>query len=391
MANQKDVVILHGMFSCSSVMRPLERALERRGIYRKLHSLDIKSLSHRQVPKVYAEKNAILVAKELDRKVSTRSLSRKFDVIGHSNGGYVALFLHRYLMKGEIDLTFTVASPKGFSLLNEIDLPKERCNKIFHFRGGVDGVPFGFQHNPGNGEYVITFPDEGHSSIHLDSDKNGLADIVALANGKGSPEAFVDNAHTIHIWPFCKSELGIKKTSQIPFSTTGGFLLCNGMHDTKLETFKAEKAYWDTLFMATPKTLQSIGAYAIVRLHRYVKIRSLLNEKLSRVHRNIATAQMYGKDLRDGLTSLELARVNLTNQIHQVERRVDLFYAAAKRRHKIKLERAVRPLHIARAVSETMGIVTDDVLICLTQLLEESEQEFSIYFNDPIVREIEKG
>ncbi len=384
----KDAVIIHGMFSCSLAMRPFARALEKRGIYRKIHLVDIQSWTHRKAPQVYAEQNAKRIAEQLDRKVSKRALTSTIDVIGHSNGGYVAIFLKQFLYKADVDLTFTVASPKGLPQLAKIDVLGPHRRKLIHFRGGVDGVPFGFNHNPGEGKVVITFPDEGHSSIHLDADRNGLADVIAWANGKSLPHLFVDESKVIHVWQFCGEEMKQSHKPTSPMRASIGYSVCNGIHDEKLDSLKAEKKYWDVLFSSAPKSPATVGAYAVARLQRYIRMRALLNEHLDRVRSAMNYAKIYGKALKAELDSLSSQSNEISSRVEKIDKRIEVFYSSARKRHKLKLDRAIHPLSVARSICEFLDSVGDSELNGITALFSESKREFERYFQESMTKAI---
>ena len=166
---KKDAIIIHGMFSNASNMRGLKKSLAKRGCYRKIHAISINRLDHTHIPQLKAKENAKRICEiEIPKLKKNDKNFHRFDVIGHSNGGYVGLAMASMLEEDILDCVFTVATPKGIAdTLIDYDIRHRSSTKIIHFRGGVDSVPFGYQHNPGNGGVVISFPDEGHSSIHL--------------------------------------------------------------------------------------------------------------------------------------------------------------------------------------------------------------------------------
>jgi len=381
-ASTKDLVIIHGMFSDALAMRPLKRAFEKRTIYRKIHPKNLSVARHRKIPRIYAEENAAEIARQLDSMVARRSLSETFDVVGHSNGGYVVLFLGSFLERGVIDWTFTVATPKLAPLKSlDIELPSRTRRKVVHFRGGVDAVPSGYKHNPGEGRLVVTFPDEGHSSIHLGADSNGLADFVALINSASTTDAFVDDSGKIHIWPHCREEVPAGNVvSKLPGKLTE-CVVCDGMHDFKLETLKQNKDSWRAFFLGDP-TPRSLATYSVYRLQRFLKIRSVLNKRLADANQQLAFAKLHRKALLSELKEAQETLTRLADKLAGIDKRVEIFFDAAHKRHKERLDKVVHPLVLAEAYAKAAPRIDSASVTELSALLRITTREFERYYQD---------
>ncbi len=398
----KDLVIIHGMNSDAFAMRPLARALERRDVYRKIHRIDLPHASHILVPRAFAESNASELAQDLVRKIKRRSLTKRFDVIGHSNGGYVALYLGNYLERDTIDWTFTIATPKfGKTKLLDVEIPNSRRKKVIHFRGGVDFIPFSYFTNSGEGRLVCTFPDEGHCSLHLDANTNGLADFIALINDAKSSNAFADNKGTIHIWPHCREELGENRPiTKIP-SAMRECTICNGMHDLELETLKQNKVGWEHFLAGTDVALAGASAtspvagaiagarialagarYSLYRIKRFLRIRSILNNKIQASKDQIAAAQLHGDALSAEINSLRKQIDEQHRALVEVEQRLVCFFDAAQSRHKQRLQRALHPLAIAVAYVKAVQAIDDGAVREVVTLLESASDELDLYHQD---------
>lgn len=380
----KDLVLIHGMFSGAIAMRPLARSIEKRGIYRKVIAIDLDNPSHRYVPRVYAESNATNLAAQLDSKISRRALSESFDVLGHSNGGYVALFLNEFLQRGKAEWIFTVATPRGISLdALDIALPAKDKRKVIHFRGALDGVPFGYRHNPADGRLVVSFPDEGHSSLHLGANSNGLADFIGLINKSANSDAFIDSSGTIHIWPHCREEIGAGSIVKVFPGKMTECVVCNGMHDFDLETLKKNKETWASIFLQNPSQPQvALIRYGAHRLERFLKIREVLKRKLRETRDQVHFAKLYGKALRSELRELGETQIRFSKNLDEIDKRLRIFSDAARKRHKDRLEKIVHPLSLAEEYAKALPIVDSEAVAEITRLLVSSSREFETYFRE---------
>lgn len=380
---RKDAVLIHGMFSCALALRPFARALEKRNIYRRIIVEEISSWKHRGIPRLYGRENAEKLAERLQLKIANRSLGSDLDVIGHSNGGYIALFLPEFLTTAKVDYTFTISSPRGMPPLSDFDLPASRRKKIVHFRGGVDITPFGYRHNPGDGEVVITFPDEGHSSLHFSAENNGLADIISWANNKQPDHLFTDQStNVIHPWAFCRDDLRHKELTCSPFRASLDWVVCNGMHDSKLESLKQEKEMWNVVLRFAGTDPKKHLAHALGRLSRYFRLRRHLIRTLERIKNDSSLARLHGNELKVEMLSLQQQNIALQERLLKLDDRISTFFAAACHKHRLQLDAAIRPLNAARHLCASLEKIDEEALNGIADFLRESADEFADYFQD---------
>lgn len=312
-SGEVDAVILHGMLSKAGSMLGLTRALKAREHYRHIARYNLKSWKHRYAPQVLAKQTA----KELASKTILPALSRgrlktPLDLIGHSNGGYVCLLLARELGPSVVRSVFTLATPKGLPLAYEVSGGIRP--RIFHLRGGVDAVPFGGMHNPGNGEWVITLPDEGHCSLHSSADSNGVADLITLLAGRRDSPAFIDSSGLIHLWLHCA-----ENSSQHPLvkmETLPELRVCDGMHDAYLDRLK--------------NTRRISTTSARVRLVAYFSIRRRLTQQREDLEEELAQCRAYGRAAKDELEAIEAENDSLQKRTRLFEKRFKQFLEAFK-------------------------------------------------------------
>jgi hypothetical protein len=294
-------------------MLGLTRALKAREHYRHVARYNLKSWKHRYTPQILAKQ----IAKELVSKTILPALSRgrlktPLDLIGHSNGGYVSLLLAKELGPSIVRSVFTLATPKGLPLGYSVSgLIRSR---IFHLRGGVDGVPFGGMHNPGNGEWIITFPDEGHCSLHSSADSNGVADLITLLAGRRDSPAFIDHSGLIHLWPHCAEN--ISQRPLVTMETLCELRVCDGMHDAYLDRLKSERKI----------NAKSVG----IRLANYFAIRRRLTQQREDLEEELAQCRAYGRAAKSELEAIEAENDNLQKRTRLFEKRLKQFLEAFK-------------------------------------------------------------
>jgi pimeloyl-ACP methyl ester carboxylesterase len=305
-------VILHGMLSNAGSMLSLTRALKAREHYRHIARYNLPSWKHRYTPQVLAKQTA----KELASKTILPALSRgrlktPLHLIGHSNGGYVCLLLAKELGPSIVSSVFTLATPKGLPL--DYKVPG-LFPRIFHLRGGVDGVPFGGMHNPGNGEWIVTFPDEGHRSLHSSADSNGVADLITLLAGRRDSPAFIDSSGLIHVWPHCAQDSS--RRPLVTMETLPKLRVCDGMHD----------AYLDWL-----KSVGKIDTKSVdLRLAAYFFMRWRLTQQREDLEEELAQCRAYGRAAKNELESIEAENDSLQKRTRLFEKRFKEFLEAFK-------------------------------------------------------------
>lgn len=226
----KVAVLIHGMLSSKLQMNKLKTALLLRKCYDKILVFDMP-LTHNIIPYYYTKTDADYAASYITKKIRKNKLIGPIDIIGHSNGGYVALNLMNRL--DNVNYIYTVGTPSANVLNFKFDLIKSNKKSIIHFVGDKDFFrdKLGMETPLSKSRYIVHFPDEGHCSIHSDSDVNGLADIIAYLNGKESSHCFIDNKNTLHIWPFCKGEVS-PNNKRYEIDLSKPIIVCNGIHDT---------------------------------------------------------------------------------------------------------------------------------------------------------------
>jgi hypothetical protein len=308
-----DAVILHGMLSKAGSMLGLTRALKAREHYRNIACYNLKTWKHRYAPQMFARQTAkLLASKTILPALSRGMLKAPLDLIGHSNGGYVCLLLAKELGPSIVRSVFTLATPKGLPL--DYKVSGGIRPRIFHLRGGVDAVPFGGMHNPGNGEWVITFPDEGHCSLHCSADSNGVADLITLLAGRRDLPVFIDSSGLIHVWPHCA-----ENTSRRPLvtvETLPELRVCDGMHD----------AYLDWLKNTRRISTKSVS----VRLAAYFFIRRRLTQQREDLEEELAQCRAYGRVAKCELEAIEAENDSLQKRTRHFEKRFKQFLEAFK-------------------------------------------------------------
>jgi pimeloyl-ACP methyl ester carboxylesterase len=327
-----DAVVLHGMFSGAGSMAQLTRALQKREHYRHVARFDLPSWRHRFTPQVFAEENAaVLASKKIRPALNQGKLAAPLDLIGHSNGGYVCLYLAAELGPKIVRSVYTLGTPRG--LPKEYSVPTAIHHRVYHLRGGNDGVPvFGGSHNPGDGEWVVTFPDEGHCSLHSAADTNGVADIISYLAGMDLPHIFWDDSGTIHPWEWCRDEA--EPAPRRVLGTAGRLTVCDGMHDAVLDRLKVARRVIGA--MPIGGTLAKVlGA----RLGIYLAIRARLVARQESLDEALSEARAYGRELKDEVATLQAEDADLARCLVEFERRATEVVAAFKRECRHDVER----------------------------------------------------
>lgn len=233
-----DSIVIHGMHTSGKSMRRFCSALTKRNCYRYICNFSVFDFRHRLVPKIKERKIARdIVAPEIIRLVESNRIAKEFDLIGHSNGGYVAIHLSEFLPKGYIRNIFTMATPKGFYNLTP---NYYNVNKVVLFVAGMDEYATALKKLFPTENDMVTrnallfrFPDESHCSIHQNADSNGVAEVISYFLGsKKSSHCFVDFNRTLHIHSWCRRECK-ELTKEMPVSMikrTKIFTVCDGVH-----------------------------------------------------------------------------------------------------------------------------------------------------------------
>jgi hypothetical protein len=254
----------------------------------------------------------------------------------------------------DVDRIFTLATPLGFP--QNYELPRRVELRLFHLRGGRDAVPFGWRHNPGGGEWVITFPDEGHCSLHAGAKENGVADLITALSGGSRRSIHVDDRGVIHPWTFCRSE-----SSPQPFGLLGEFtelVVCNGMHDEELEVLKAGRAL-------APEVTLRFCAYLAIR-------RRLINMELS-LGAELRRLRTFGREAETEVGRLRAENHAMESRIAEFDSGVDQFLDAVRERFGVDLRKMRSALQAAEAVS-TASMLGPVQLLELIGLMEEALQ-----------------
>ena len=259
-SGEVDAVILHGMLSKAGSMLGLTRALKAREHYRHITRYNLKSWKHRYAPQVLAKHTAKeLASKKILPALSRGRLKTPLDLIGHSNGGYVC-------------------------------------------------------HNPGNGEWVITLPDEGHCSLHSSADSNGVADLITLLAGRRDSPAFIDSSGLIHLWLHCAENSS--RHPLVKMETLPELRVCDGMHDAYLDRLK--------------NTRRISTTSARVRLVAYFSIRRRLTQQREDLEEELAQCRAYGRAAKDELEAIEAENDSLQKRTRHFEKRFKQFLEAFK-------------------------------------------------------------
>lgn len=313
-----DAVILHGMKSCRENMIQITRALKSRGHYRHIARFDL-GLAHKLVPQIIAKKTAERIAATKVRPALARGrLTAPIDLLGHSNGGYVCLFLAMELGPSLVRSVFTIGTPRGISLL-QYQVPTRI--KLYHLRGGYDGVPFGGEHNPGDGEWVVTFPEERHSSLHVASDSNGVADVIMFLAGKRPASVFVDESGKMHPWQFCREEANQGSVDALRYLRK--LEVCDGMHDTCLTKSKRKR---DTIKgrEGLMKSMRSVAP----RISSFLEIRERLAHRQAALEEEAKLLRGFGAAAREDLHQLKQETEELQKRTNLFDKRIKQFLAA---------------------------------------------------------------
>lgn len=317
-----DAVVLHGMLSGAGSMAPLARALTSRNHYRHIARYQMPSWRHRWVPQTFAESNAEeLVAKKINPALARGTLKAPLDLIGHSNGGYVCLYIADVLGPSIVRSVYTLGSPRGVP--QDYPVPARISTRLFHLRGGVDGVPTGGDHAPGDGAWVITFPDEGHCSLHRAADTNGVADLICFLAGMDSPHLFIDENATIHPWAWCAND--VVQGSRRLLGSAHQLQVCDGVHDALLDWLKAAR----TVIGRSDSLVARVAVYLAIR-ERLVARKEALDGELSE-------ARAFGRGLRQEMAELQAENKDLANRLEEFDRRIQRVSTAFKTECQIDL------------------------------------------------------
>jgi pimeloyl-ACP methyl ester carboxylesterase len=274
------------------------------------------------VPQVLAEKNASELASKHIRPALARGiLKAPLDLIGHSNGGYVCLYLAATLGSSLVRSIYTLGTPRG--LARDYPVPAKLQPCLYHLRGGQDSVPTGGDHSPGDGDWVITFPDEGHRSLHSAADTNGVADIICYLAGMETSQLFVDEQGTIHPWEWCRDEA--EEAPQRRLGSAHRLTVCDGVHDAGLDGLKAAR----TILVET--STGSLGPAVAARLGIYLAIRGRLVAQQEAVAEALAEARAFGLGLREEVAALKAENENLAQRLRAFERRSKLVLLSFRR------------------------------------------------------------
>lgn len=348
-----DAVILHGMFSHAGNMANLASALSEHEHYRSVRRISITAPDFLGVPQVTAWKHAEwLWEKRLRPAIDRGDLLPPFDAIGHSNGGYVALCLASLLGGGIVRNVFTLGTPRGLPI--DYELPDKARRRVFHLRGGRDGVPFGFRHDPGGGEWVITFPDEGHCSLHSAARTNGVAAVMCfLAGGRARVLAGEDGK--LHPWPYCLDE--IQPAPQRLLGSMPQLTVCDGAHDPvleRLERVDAEVRRTDPI---------------LARLVTHYAICARIEAQRAAVEEEIARTRAFGRALEAEVRELRAENRALARRARTFEARLLARTRAVKRALRLRLARFDEALDAVAVLagSERFG---DAELVAVNQLLD---------------------
>ena len=310
-------------------MAALARALGKREHYRSVVRFGLPSWRHRFAPQVLAEENAAeLASKKIRPALAKGTLKAPLDLIGHSNGGYVCLYLAAELGPSVVRAVYTLGTPRGIP--KDYPVPAKVQRRVYHLRGGQDGVPTGWDHAPGDGDWNITFPDEGHCSLHSAADTNGVADVICWLAGMDHSDLFVDDNGTIHPWEWCRDEAEAGPQRVLGTATT--LTVCDGVHDAVLDGLKAARK----LIVNYP--VGKLGFALKARLGIYLAIRTRLVAQQDSLDEQLAEARAFGRELRAEVAALQAENEDLERRIQEFERRSKEVLAAFRQecRHDVK-------------------------------------------------------
>lgn len=348
-----DAVVLHGMLSHAGHMGNLAGALSEREHYRHVRRFSITAKDFTLVPQVTAHKHAEwLWERRICPAIEKGDIRTPFDVIGHSNGGYVALCLASLAGGDAVRNVFTLGTPRGLPI--DYALPEKTRRGVFHLRGGRDSVPFGFRHDPGGGEWVITFPDEGHSSLHSAARTNGVATVMCFLAG-GRARVVVGADGKLHPWHYCLDEVG--GAPQRLLGTMPELVVCDGAHDPVLELLERV----DSEVRRTDSVL--------MRLVTHYAICARIEAQRAAVEEEISRTRAFGRALAPEVRQLQDENKALGRKLRTFETRLGQWSRAVKRDLRLRLARFDEALDavVALASADRFG---DAELVALNRLLD---------------------
>lgn len=360
-----DALIIHGMFSGAGNMYPLRRALIKRNCYRKIHLIEMP-LTHKLIPQIISKKHAEELAIKLESRIRKENFKGPIDIIGHSNGGYVALGLTNLI--DHINYVYTISTPPG--LIKEYGLKRSNFKKIIHFIGKKDLFykELSLNSTVTDSELVLQFQDEGHCSIHSGADHNGLADIISYLNGGKYNHIFLDQESILHIWPFCEHEVPKYKRRSISNHT---LTVCNGVHDKYINVL--EKNYDNSKDI-------------IHNIINYYYLRKSIKEQINHLKLEHTRILPFKRELKKEYDMLNQEIGFKEKRLHYFEKelnkRTRFFIEKNKRKAKTFLE----PLELALLISKSNPI-TNEKLLLLNNLLRTTNSNLNEFttFNKSLI------
>lgn len=379
-----DCIVLHGMLSNAGALRKLADAIRRRGYHRRVLRHGIKSWVHRCIPQAFTVKTANEVSDEIIKSIKKGKINTPFDLVGHSNGGYVALHIAEILGNRYVRNVFTLGTPRGlYDNFQGFDsfshqLTKKIQSRLFHFRGGVDRIPFGYNHDPGDGRYVFTFPDEGHSSLHDNADTNGVADLICFLAGKKDLNIFVDPSGTVHPWKHCRMDFIQNATRRIGHLSE--YIVCDGIHDDQLK--ELEEAFLGKNRPRYFGSLKNLGDMLVSRLLGYLDIRARLRQIEASIQEEIRELRAYGKERSALLEQIEVENQLIQQKIMLFETKTKAAIEAFKAECSVDLENLDDALSACEAIAQ--GPRFGDREMILVNALLRNVLHFNLRINQKI-------
>jgi hypothetical protein len=348
-----DAVVFHGMLSHAGHMGSLAGALAEFEHYRRIWRVGIRAPSFRFVPQVTAAEHAEWVwENRLRPALDKGELRAPLDLIGHSNGGYVALCLASALGGDIVRSVFTLGTPRGLPI--DYALPDKARRRVFHLRGGRDLVPFGFKHDPGGGEWVITFPDEGHCSLHSAARTNGVARIMCFLAG-GRARVTLGEDGKLHPWDYCRDE--VDRAPHRRLGTMPELTVCDGTHDPWLERI-------ETLAQVVQR-----GDSVLARLVTHFAFGARIEAQRAAVEEETSRMRAFGRVLAREVRELREENRLIARKLVEFDRRLAERTRAVKRALRLKLKEFENALDACAAIgtSERFG---DPEMLAVNRLLD---------------------
>jgi hypothetical protein len=315
--SKRSAVILHGMVSKAASMKQLAASLKSRGVYDKIILVNL-SLGHRIFPRALAKFDAQTVVERIKRRLRDESIDGLVDILGHSNGGYVAVTVANLLPELVVNV-FTIATPHSKDLGWMTSVKHPEMQKVFHLFGGVDIFSsVGCSFNPTKSSYLFLWQDEGHCSIHGEADSNGVADFIQAVRFGPPTHWFVDSKETLHIWEWCQEEYHGTSFEHLRHDRVIG--ICNGLHGQTSERIKGKikrlpKNPIDALVL-----LGEISVNTIINIWRFERY---YQKQAEMIKEECASLNMVLNGKKEDVRQLKLKQKRLIARAKQFEKALD--------------------------------------------------------------------